>query len=448
MESRIIIVANRLPVSVYEADGVLGYRTSPGGMAAALAPLLSVPETRWVGCTGVDRKLAPAELAALDLPDQLVPVQVAPELYRRYYYGVANGSLWPLLHGFRPKRLFDEADWRAALAVTAEFARAVLELAGPDDVIWVHDFHLMMLPKLLRDGGCRNRIGYFLHTPFAGAEFFSQLPHHELMLESLGMADICGFQTEPDAMRFRDYANEVLGGAGFRAGVGAFPVGIGYETYRQARSRPEVAKRLGQLERDWAGRTVIFSVSRLDYTKGILEQLEAIYLLLSAPGYERVVYKLVVAPSREDLEEYSDLKREIVIRVRQINRRLGRTAVDYDYRTIGFEELASWYLRAEVMLVAPLVDGMNLVAKEYVATRPDDDGVLVLSDKAGAAIQLNQAVLVDPTRPDRMAAALGRAVAMPEAERRRRQRALRRAVEAEDAEVWAQRFIEALKRGN
>lgn len=446
MSGRLIIVANRLPVTVAESEEGLRYQRSPGGMAAALNPVLRRPDSLWVGYTGVGRRLSSDELTALDLPRQLVPVNVGRELYRQYYYHVANGSLWPVLHGFRPRQMYGPDDWQATIAVVTKFAEVVMATARPDDMIWVHDFQLIMLPKILREMGCRNRLGFFLHIPFAGREWFETLPDHELMRESLGMTDVCGFQTAADVERFRDYVQ----GTGFRSWLGVFPVGIGYEAYATAHAKPEVAEKVQELESVLAGKRVVFSISRLDYTKGIVEQLEAVELFLATvPVSERkkVVYKLVVAPSREDLVEYSDLKRAIAKAVAGINARLGTAdwqPVDYDYRNYGFEEVTAWYCRADIMLVTPLIDGMNLIAKEYVATRPDNDGVLVLSRGAGAAQQMKQAVLVDGTNAGSVAVGLRTAYDMSAAERRRRHRVLRQGVATMDAAAWAEHLVWSL----
>lgn len=442
---RLIVVANRLPVSLVEdPNGTLSLKTSPGGMAAALAPVLSNPSTIWVGYAGSAQLPSPQRLTKLGMPNQLHPLAIPDELYARYYLGVANGSLWPICHGMRPRRMHDQEDWQAYTAVNTQFADAIASVAGPNDVIWIHDFHLFLLPKLLRKRGIHNRIGHFLHVPFPSPSTFSHLPHYQEILDSLCTADLCGVQTARDVRHLRSCLKTFAANKSMHPHIQAFPVGIDYTKYNTAPNLPAVRKQTQMLRRRLAGRKVIFSLSRLDYTKGILEQLDAIEQLLMS-GRE-VVYKLVVAPSREDLGEYRQLKQSIDERVAQINEHFtGSTAtLDYEYRNMGFEELASWYCCADVMLVTPLIDGMNLVAKEYIATRPNNDGVLVLSKTAGAAGQLKDALLVNPRDTAAVTRALQQALAMPGSERHQRNLALRKNVEIEDAYHWAQSFQASL----
>jgi trehalose-6-phosphate synthase len=333
------------------------------------------------------------------------------------------------------------------MEVTREFARTIVQTISPVDWIWIHDFHLIMLPQVLRESGVRNRVGFFLHTPFPPADQLAKLYNAEQLLMSLKQADLCGFQTVADTVNFRDCLRAWKQTGGAMPRLGDFPVGIDNERYQMSIERPAVRERFERLEQRLTGRTVIFSMSRLDYTKGILEQLEAVESLLARwPEPTNLYYKLVVAPSREDLIEYHDLKEAIDLRVKQINERLGRPGwkpVDYSFRNHAFDEVTSWYRRADIMLVTPLIDGMNLIGKEYVAAHADG-GVLILSKKAGAATQLGQALLVDPQDTRQVEAALEQALTMPEDQRRRRHAALRQVVAQQDATQWARDFIDAL----
>jgi trehalose-6-phosphate synthase len=302
------------------------------------------------------------------------------------------------------------------------------------------------LPGILRRMGLRNRVGFFLHIPFPEPDQFRRLPDHREMAESLLSSDVLGFQTERDVERFERYAAEEELDVG-QTRVRAFPIGIDYEMYAEAPEQPAARKKLAEIERRYPGKQVVFSVSRLDYTKGILEQLAAVDALLKARPQRDWVYKLVVAPSREDLDEYQAVKRQAAALAAEINRRHGTAdwqPVEYEYRGFDLDELAAWYRRADVMLVTPLIDGMNLIAKEYVAAH-DGGGVLVLGREAGAAQQMTEALLVDPKQAEATAATIGRALDMPGEERRRRMRALRDGVRRDDVRGWADSFLQALE---
>ena len=449
MKSKLIIAANRLPVSVVETAEGLRVTHNFGGLATALSDLVQTQPAAWVGYLG-SKEFDKKELVAHGMSDRLEPITVADDLYEKYYNRVANGGLWPVLHGFAPQDIYGSADWQANLAVNDHFVQKIVALAEPDDIIWVHDFHLMMLPKLLRRAGLKNRIGYFLHVPFARAAEFAQLPHHRDMLESLQSADLCGFQTERDVRRFREACNQLLGPADTKPKAKAFPIGIDYETHNNALVQPAIAAHKRELDAKFAGKTVIFSLSRLDYTKGIVEQLRAFGILLEKHAHllGNVVYKLLVSPSREALTAYQEIKAATEQAVQEINARFGTAQwqpVDYDYRNMEFEEKTGWFARADIMLVAPLIDGMNLVAKEYVASHQNDEGVLVLSKNAGAAAAMRQALLVDPTRPQNIARALEKAMAMPLDERRKRFASLREHVRTATVVAWSQSFCDTLR---
>jgi trehalose 6-phosphate synthase/phosphatase len=445
---RLIIVSNRPPIKVQETKAGLEVKPAPGGLASALSRIHAWPESLWVGWSGLGRRLSLAEFQSLQLGPKLALINLEPGLYRRYYDAFANGSVWPVLHGFDARKMYGPADFNAVQVVTDRFARCVAELAAPDDLIWVHDFQLPLLPGRLRELGLRNRIGFFLHVPFPEPRQFAKLPDHNLIAASVARADVVGFQTPADARRFERYA--AAQGLRLAAGqVGAYPIGVDAERYGRARDRPEVARHRQELERRYEGKRVIFSVSRLDYTKGILHQLQAVDGLLAAsPRRRDVVYKLVVSPSREDLAEYQEEKLASAALAEAINRSYGDAAwqpVEYEYRNLDFDELVAWYERADIMLVAPLVDGMNLIAKEYVAAH-GDDGVLVLSGRAGAAVQLREAVIVEPRDISGVVRGLQRAGGMDAAERRERMRRLREVVEREDVRAWAEGFLRELSK--
>jgi trehalose 6-phosphate synthase/phosphatase len=442
---RLIIVSNRAPVKVSEKGGELKAVRADGGLSTALAEVWSRPDCLWVGWSGLGRSFSQAEYEKLQLGHKLAMINLESELYHAYYYNFSNGSMWPVLHGFEPRTLYTEDDMEAVKAVSERFASCIERVSSDRDAIWVHDFHLVLVPQALRQRGLRNRIGFFLHIPFPTPEKFRTLPHHRRIATSLAQSDVIGFQTEGDAQRFRQYLDEEDIALG-RVKIAAYPIGIDYYQYAEARQTPEAQRYRKEIDREYGDRTVMLSVSRLDYTKGIMHQLRALDKMLSLTKRRDLVYKLIVSPSREDLVEYQEVKEQSAALADDINRRHGHgdwRPVEFTYRTFDMDELSAWYARADVMVVTPLIDGMNLVAKEYVAGH-DDDGVLVLGKGAGASEQLSEAVITDPLDAAGMAKALKQALDMEHDERRRRMRALRLNVQTEDVHWWAESFLSDL----
>jgi trehalose 6-phosphate synthase/phosphatase len=445
---RVIIASNRLPVNITEEKGKLVLNRSLGGLATALGSVVDMYPMLWIGWPGLKKKLTQAQLRELRFPDTLVPVAISARLLKSYYDRLANGTLWPLMHGIKPTRLSQKADWDATFEVTKRFSAAVRQNLQPDDAIWVHDYHLVLLPKMLRDDGVNNRLGFFLHTPFPPAKTLLKWKHYHRMLESLSQVDVLGFQTDRDVENFR----ECLAAAKLRmragAEVRAFPIGIDYKSYHSAVKVPAVGMYLRKLKRTVTGKKVILSVSRLDYTKGIIEQLKAAEKVLGQYGPGKAVYKLVVAPSRETVAEYQKLKENIDQAVEAINARFkeryGIKPIEFAYRSHGFDELNAWYRTADVLLVTPKIDGMNLVVKEYIAARDDERGAVVLSETIGAAFQLRDAILVDPSNIKDIAGGLLYALKMPALERIRRWRALRKNVKRENVFWWTKQFLDVL----
>ena len=450
MRSRFILAANRLPVHTYQtSEGGLRLAPSAGGVATALESMLSDGYSRWVGSLGDGRPIDKEKLVRLGMSPQLEPVGLAGDVYARYYNAVSNGGLWPVFHHFQPERLYGKADWRAYQAANRSFADKICSIAQPDDLIWIQDYHLLLLPELLRTAGLKNRIGFFLHVPFARAEDLQLLPGAREVLASLLHADLCGLQTSADVERLQA-ALAAFGLPALRSGQAqVFPVGIDYAKYHAAPRLPGVRRHAQRLAEKFSGTTLVLSVSRLDYTKGILEQLRAIERLLQRKKrlMGKLVYKLIVSPSREGLSAYRELQQQVQAHVHGINQRFGVGSwqpVAYEYRNVEFEELTAWYARADIMLVTPFIDGMNLVAKEYPAVKQDDDGVLILSRGAGAALELKEALQVSPGDVEDIEQALERAMEMPTAERARRLRALRARVRGGDVFAWADKFGQAL----
>ncbi|HET8669211.1 MAG TPA: trehalose-6-phosphate synthase [Candidatus Saccharimonadales bacterium] len=447
-KQRVIIASNRLPVNITEEEGKLVLNRSLGGLATALGSVVDIYPMLWIGWPGFKKRLTEKQLRDLKFPETLVPVTISAQLLKRYYDRLANGTLWPLMHGIMPTRLSQKADWDATFEVTKRFSDAIRQNMKKDDVIWVHDYHLVLLPKMLRDQGVLNRLGFFLHTPFPPAKTLLKWKHYNRMLESLSKVDVLGFQTERDVTNF----HACLAAAKLKmkrgAVVQAFPIGIDYKAYHSAVKVPAVGMYLRKLKKVVTGKKVILSVSRLDYTKGIIEQLWAMEKVLEEYGPGKAVYKLVVAPSRETVDEYKKLKDDIEETVGIINtrfkKRYGIMPVEFAYRSHGFEELNAWYRTADILLITPKIDGMNLVVKEYIAARDDERGAIVLSETIGAAFQLKDAILVDPTDIDAISAGLKYALNMPALERIRRWRKLRQNVRRENVFWWTKQFLDAL----
>lgn len=452
-EPRVIIASNRLPVSIIEKEGKLSLNRSVGGLATALGSVVDLYPMLWIGWPGIKRKLTQGELTKLRFPDALVPVAISAQLLKGYYDQLANSTLWPILHGLQPSGPSLEADWIATKKVALRFADAIRKNSQPNDVIWVHDYHLILLPELLRAEGVPNRIGFFLHTPFPRPETLVKWRYYKRLLRSLAQVDVLGFQTARDVDNFWGCLR--MAGVTMRKGsvVQAFPIGIDYEAYRAASKVHAVSRYLQKLRTTVTGKKVILSVSRLDYTKGIIEQLLAVEKVLEEYKPGKVVYKLVVAPSRETVDEYQRLKTSIENTVEAVNSRFqkkyGIAPVEFAYRSHGFQELNAWYRLADVLLVTPRIDGMNLVVKEYIAAREDTRGAIVLSETIGAAFQLRDAILVDPLDVDAIADGVRHALTMPALERIRRWRALSRNVRRENVFWWTKEFLKVLyKKGD
>jgi trehalose 6-phosphate synthase/phosphatase len=460
--SRLILVSNRLPVTVVEEPTGPALVPSSGGLATALGRLHERTEGMWVGWPGELGRMSAstrAELARSLEGRRLVPVPLTSAEVAQYYDGFSNGVLWPLFHF-----LLDKVDLDAKTSfstydrVNRRFAERVAEIYQPGDVIWVHDYQLTLVPGYLRAFLPGARIGFFLHIPFPAADVFRILPWREEVLRSLLTADLLGFHTASYRHNFAHATAHVLGvdlaleevvvdDRVVRLGV--FPIGIESAAFEEAASSEGVRGRLDALRARANGKRIVLGVDRLDYTKGLPRRLLTFERMLAHDPSLRdtVDFVQIVVPSREKVGAYAELRRTVNELAGRINAEHGTplsTPLQLLYRSVPFEELVALYRAADVMLVTPLRDGMNLVAKEYAASRVDEDGVLVLSEFAGAAAELREAVLVNPYDIEGTAAALAGALAMPEDERRSRMRALRAHVRTADVHAWAQGFVDAL----
>ncbi len=455
----LLLVSNRLPISLRRIGNRLDVQPNPGGVAAGLAAFYREYKARWFGWPG---EVLPSETrqvaARLEKEFDCRPVFLPRKVARAYYAGFSNGTLWPLFHSFATYARYSASEWDAYRAVNERFADEVVRGMKRGDSIWIHDYHLFLLPRLIRTRVPDARIGFFLHIPFPPYDVFRLLPWHREVLEGLLGADLIGFHTYDYARAFLGSVLRDLGldnrigmiTAGHRVvQVDVFPLGIDVGRFGSASVAPSVERSLSRIQKGPGPSKLLFSVSRLDYTKGIPQQLEAFGRFLEAhPEWRRnVTYLLAVVPSRERVAEYARLKREIDERVGRINSRYGTiawTPIRYLYRQLDFDELVALYRASDVALIAPLRDGMNLVAKEYVASKREPRGVLILSEMAGASREMREALTVNPNDVEEVVEAIARAVTMPPEEQAFRIRAMQERLRRYDARTWAMRFLERL----
>lgn len=473
---RIIVVSNRLPLTLTRHNGRWQAKPSSGGLISAMVPVLQRQGGLWVGWPGTKQgsveELRPTLAAAAeDSGYAFEPVSLTEEEERGFYYGFSNEIIWPLFHDLFTACNFDSSYWRTYERVNAKFAEVVARSARPNDFIWVHDYHLMELAKALRDKGVSSRIGFFLHIPFPPLEIFLKLPWRFEILHSLLEFDLIGFQTVRDRRNFAQCVRALLdvpmesdqrmirlhvdrepeGAHRGRRQVlaGTFPIGIDYPALDRRTRSTAVEREAQALQRDFNGHRLILGVDRLDYTKGLPSKLQAFREALRRyPEMRRKVHLVQhVVPSRHDIPAYRRLRLEIERLVGEINGEFteaGWVPIHYMYHSLPKDQLLAYYRRADMALVTPLKDGMNLVAKEYCACQSGEQGVLILSEFAGSAAQLQDgALLVNPYDVDGTAAAIHRGFTMSTQERAARMRKLRRAVGGHDVFAWADNFLGA-----
>ncbi len=453
-----VVVASRLPVDRAEGpDGEAEWRPSPGGLVAALEPVMREAGGVWIGWSG-DAGPAPGPMVIMGM--DLVGLGLSAEQVRDYYEGFCNATLWPLYHDVITPPQFHRRWWDAYVTVNRSFAQAAVAQAAPGATIWVHDYQLQLVPQMVREQRDDVRIGFFNHIPFPGYEIFAQLPWRRQVINGLLGADLLGFQRRGDAANFlracRRAAGRATRGSTIRVGsrevqAAAFPISIDAEALERIAWQESVRKRAAEIKLALGGPdTVLLGIDRLDYTKGIPVRLRAYGELLREGRLgPRVVLVQVASPSRERVEAYRALRDEVELAVSRINgeyAEVGNPPVHYLHQSIPREEMAAYYLAADVMLVTSLRDGMNLVAKEYVACRYGDSGALVLSEFTGAADELTGAFLVNPHDIEGLKDAIMRAVTISPAEARRRMRLMRKRVREHDVARWAAEFLGTLAR--
>ena len=458
----LVVVANRLPVDVsVDDDGTPSWTRSPGGLVTALAPVMARSAGAWVGWGGAPGlELEPFEVDGT----QLVPVTLSQDEVAAYYEGFSNDTLWPLYHDVIAPPTFHRQWWDAYQRVNRRFAQAAAAQAARGATVWVHDYQLQLVPRYLRDLRPDVRIGYFHHIPFPPLEIFAQLPWRRQVVDGLLGADLVGFQRNGDAAnfvrvvrRFTDLTTrgQVItltrhGKVERHVRAAPFPISIDSQAFDQLARTPEVQKRAEEIRHELGSPEVLLlGVDRLDYTKGIRHRIKAYGELLEdgrlSPQHTTLVQ--VASPSRENVGAYQQLRDDVELLVGRINGdhgQVGHAPVQYLHQSFPMEEMAALYLAADVMLVTALRDGMNLVAKEYVAARSDERGALVLSEFTGAADELSGAVLVNPHDIDGMKDAITYAAHMEAREARTRMRRLRRRVLGHDVNAWSTEFLAVL----
>jgi trehalose 6-phosphate synthase/phosphatase len=461
-KKRLIIVSNRLPVKAEIHDEIIHFEKSAGGLATGLNSLDVSYEKHWIGWPGI---YTASDQTEKELNHSLEnynfhPVFLSEQDVELYYEGYSNSTLWPLFHYFYVYTMHNQEYWEAYKAVNALFLAKVLEVATEDDIIWIQDYHLMLLPAMVREHLPGVRIGFFLHIPFPSYELFRTLTNREELLRGLLGSDLIGFHTfnymrhfvstlyritgiESDDNTFH-YNNRTLS-------VDSFPMGINYDGFFNAFKKPDVAKYASEFRAQYSDRKIVLSVDRLDYSKGILRRLEAFRLLLQKyPAWSgKVSMVMILVPSRDSVDRYHDLKVAIDETIGNINGTFsehGWIPIHYYYKGFSFPELTSFYHESDVALVTPLRDGMNLVAKEYVAAKAHKPGVLILSEMAGAAIELTNALLVNPNNIGEIADTLNMALLMPEEEQLQRLAIMQKSIKKHDVVKWAADFINEMER--
>ncbi|MGB5386632.1 MAG: bifunctional alpha,alpha-trehalose-phosphate synthase (UDP-forming)/trehalose-phosphatase [Eudoraea sp.] len=470
--SKTIIISNRLPVQLEIGNGSINAIPSVGGLATGMKSVHSGGDSLWIGWSGLTDEEIPKELT--DKIDKALAehgsskVSLNEEEVNGFYFGFSNRTIWPLFHYFLEYAEFELDSWLTYKSVNQKFADAILEKAGEDDTIWIHDYQLMLVPKMVREKRPNLSIGFFLHIPFPSYEIFRTLPWREEVLEGLLGSDLIGFHTYDYERHFLSSVRRLLGAeVSFNdifvdnrlVKVDSFPMGIDYEKFSEAakthqqnseNQQSDLQRRLDLHKKSSPDAKLILSIDRLDYSKGIAKRLHAFkYFLDKYPEYKEKIRLIILAvPSRSNVPQYKLLKKEIDELVGRINGELSTvswTPIWYFYRSLPFENLIDLYTSSDIAWLTPIRDGMNLVAKEYIATRTDKSGVLILSEMAGSANEMNEALLINPNNFEQIAAALFMAINMPVLEQQRRNTILQKRLERYNVEKWANDFMNSLQ---
>ena len=460
--SKTIIVSNRLPIKILNEDGVLTITSSEGGLATGLGSIYQDGNNVWIGWPGIEvNDSAQQEQVIGDLQSKkLVPVFLTQEEISEYYEGFSNEILWPIFHYYASTYTnYQQSNWDFYHSVNQKFCEAVLSIAEAGDTVWIHDYQLLLVPKMIRERQPNITIGFFLHIPFPSYEMFRLIPWRAELLEGMLGADLVGFHTYDDVQHFINAVIRILPynsssnviTVNDRPVVAeAFPMGIDDKKYASLPDQPEVQEQIAHLEENFKDLKVILAVDRLDYSKGILQRLMAFEQLLELhPEYiEKIILYMIVVPSRDTVPQYKELRDEIDKRVGNINslyRTMDWTPIHYFYRSFPIETLSALYHTAHVGLVTPMRDGMNLVSKEFVASKTKNTGVLILSEMAGASKELLDALVVNPNNIGDIIRAIVTALNMSEEEQKARMEQMRQLVSQFNVFHWVSVYMEKLK---
>ncbi|WP_319468855.1 trehalose-6-phosphate synthase [uncultured Pseudodesulfovibrio sp.] len=464
---RLVVVSNRLPAALKKEGDCWKVKAGAGGLVTALAPVLKNRGGVWIGWSGASDPTLDVDGLLSNFSSEagydLFTVPLTREEVDGYYFGFSNEIIWPLFHDLQTRCRFAPEYWRMYLEVNFKFAEVVARKTSPDDYVWIHDYHLMHQAFFLKSMGVKRSTGFFLHIPFPPPDIFMKLPWRWKLIQALTEFDLVGFQTLQDRKNFAECLRRLvpevrfegrgavisvkIGSRKFR--LGAFPISIDFNQFNSMAENPEVAQKAFRIREALRHRKIILGVDRLDYTKGIPERIRSFHTLLSRyPELAgRVNFVQIAVPSREEVDEYKELRTEIEQLVGRVNGEFsfpGWVPVHYHYKSFPHDELVAYYAAADIGLVTPLRDGMNLVAKEYCASNTSEDGVLILSEFAGAAAQLQKdAYLVNPYDMEGIAKAMNRALHWDKAERREHMVGLRDQVRKNNIYWWVDSFLQA-----
>ncbi|GAO48205.1 hypothetical protein G7K_2385-t1 [Saitoella complicata NRRL Y-17804] len=465
--SRLLVVSNRLPITIKRDDnGKYDFSMSSGGLVSALSGLKKSVDFTWIGWPGLEIPENERDFVVKRLMDEYstMPVFLDDELADRHYNGFSNSILWPLFHYHPGEINFDEPSWEAYQEANRLFAKAIVPIVEDGDMIWIQDYHLMLLPQMLREeiGNSKKnvKIGWFLHTPFPSSEFYRILPVRNEILLGILSCDLIGFHTYDYARHFLSSCSRILGlrtlpnGVeynGRMVSVGTFPIGIDPEKFTEALEQPKVQQRIAALEKKFQGVKLIVGVDRLDYIKGVPQKLHALEVFLTEhPEWiGKVVLVQVAVPSRQDVEEYQNLRAVVNELVGRINGKFGTIEfmpIHFMHKSVSFDELVALYAVSDVCLVSSTRDGMNLVSYEYICTQQKRHGVMILSEFAGAAQSLNGSLIVNPWNCEELAGSINDAITMSDEQRAANFDKLYRYVTKYTAAYWGQSFVSELTR--